>query len=30
LRRTEKYASFPMIARAVHLAIFEQTVKKLF
>ncbi len=30
LRRTEKYASFLMTARALHLAIFEQPVKKDF
>jgi len=29
-RRAEKYASFPIIARALQPAIFEQTVKKHF
>jgi hypothetical protein len=30
LRRTEKYASFLTIARALHPVIFEQPVKKYF
>jgi hypothetical protein len=30
LRRTEKYASFLMISRALHLDIFEQPAKKTF
>jgi hypothetical protein len=30
LRRTEKYASFFMITRALHSGIFEQPVKKYF
>jgi hypothetical protein len=29
LRRTEKYASFLMILRALHLNVFEQPVKKI-
>ena len=30
LQRTKKYASFLMISRALHLAIFEQPAKKYF